>query len=215
MWDIRRKPIYCGIQSPTQKLYLKKKTFAFSGHSLTTGWTGWLHVITRIPLSQGIALVMQFLLQTFLRSVVLYHHQRSFFLQHTGTITEIHNWSECRKQQAVKYQTPADTSTLQALDLRLGEHCRRRGGKVVGSRAPGCLLCSDLLYVTGKLHPLNPNSVTALTRFAQQRQWIGQCGWGNCSPTPRWRGTVNYELQGEGESVFSRDNPPDWSSNPK
>lgn len=68
-----------------------------------------------------------------------------------------------------EYKTPAETSTSEILQLRLSEQCRRRGGKTVRARGPGCLLRCCLLHMTRKLHPQNLSNTVTQTRPAQQQ----------------------------------------------
>jgi hypothetical protein len=50
----------------------------------------------------------------------------SFFLQQTETITESHYSWKCRKQLIRGLPTPCDASTVQSLNLSLGEHLEDR-----------------------------------------------------------------------------------------
>lgn len=48
----------------------------------------------------------------------------------------------------MRYPSPIDASTTQALHLRLREHFQRRDRKIIGARGPGCLLRVCFQYTT-------------------------------------------------------------------
>lgn len=67
-------------------------------------------------------------------------HYVKISIKQMETITDNHNWTQCRDQGIVESLAPTDTSTPRLLHLWIKEDHGREGRKIVKVRIPGSLL---------------------------------------------------------------------------
>lgn len=90
---------------------------------------------------------------------------------------------------------------------------QKTGGKTVGVRGPGHLLCDSLSYIWQWSCTQEISTTWSLTQdqHSDNIRWCTSMAGGSltrASPTPRWRAFGNQWLLREGESIFSRDEVP-------
>lgn len=95
---------------------------------------------------------------------------RNFLLQRVGTITDIQNWSKCKKFITMGCQAPNSMSTIEPLHLRIREHRGTGNGSIRRARGPGYLLPdSSLLDSTRKLYTWNFKKYDHLNKICLMR----------------------------------------------
>lgn len=126
------------------------------------------------------------------------------------TITEIHNWSECRECGTVGCPAPSDTSIMQPL-----YYCRR--GEGGWAKGPGRLLLHHVFWMW------QGSCTHEISAIQQPEEGLhtDSTGWhvtqmGKISHVfHRLRATGNQWMLRDGESVFSRDKIQCQGVNPK